>query len=93
MVRTGVVIGMPRCVVVSLGVSVRLRWRRIPERGLRPAVPGTVTWMAPELTRHSSQAAAAVAWLSTALPPSANTAAIRRPSTVSAVWPTANTPR
>ena len=56
---------------------------------LRPESPGTVTWIKPPPVRLRSQAAAALAWLSTAALPAANTAARQRPSTVRTRWPTA----
>jgi hypothetical protein len=58
----------------------------MPDRRLRPASPGTVTWIVAP-TGSRSHVAAAVAWLRT--PPVARVAAIHRPSAFSTVWPTA----
>jgi hypothetical protein len=88
-VRAGVVIGMPRCVVVSCGPRVRLRWILSPASRRRLA--STVTWIAPLVSGRRSHAAAALAWLST--PAVASVAAIQRPSILRTVWPTTYTPR
>ena len=53
--------------------------RELKDRA-RPESPGTVTCTEPLPVRHRSQAAAALAWLSTARSPHASTAAIHRPS-------------
>ena len=83
MVRTGVVIGMPRWVVVSVGGERAAAVDADAAAAFAAGSPGTVTWMAPAPSGRRAQASAAVLWLSTASLPAASTAAIQRPSRVS----------
>jgi hypothetical protein len=55
-VRSTLVTGMPSITLISPGLNVGLRCRRIPAGALRPL--RTVTWIAPSLRRRSRAAAA-----------------------------------
>ncbi len=82
------VTGMPRSMVISSSGrgSVWIRIRRRGRLDRSTVTSSAVGWRRP-------QWAAAARWLSTAPGPAASTAAIRTPSGVSSVWPTAYTPR
>jgi hypothetical protein len=92
-VRATDVTAMPSRSPMSAPPSERERCATIPGRARRPAYVGTVTWIDAALDGRSSQSAAALTWLSTALLPVASSAAIHHPSRDSRVCPTANTPR
>lgn len=87
-VRLTEVTGIPSTVVTCSARSVFVRWTMMPGR-LRPAVVGTVTWIAGEALGRMFHRSAAVWWLSTAPAPQARTAASLRPAGETFGWPTA----
>src|SRR4051812_1730076 len=82
---------MPWCVVTSCAGSDLGRCTWSARLELRP-VRGTVTSTFAAALGHSSQSAAAEAWLSAAAGPHVSTAAIQRPYGPSTECPTAKTP-
>ncbi len=79
-VSTGVVTGMPRCLVTCWGSSHEHVWTTIPSRRfLRPLAPRTTTSIVGGSRSTIPHSAAALAPKSAAPSPQLSTAAIQRP--------------